>query len=129
MRVFETFEPNRALKRPKIIDYLGERTMVTQTQPAKRRSAARTLFSSEHRESVIGLQRVADALVEAGYITLDAQAKALGVKRSTAWTIIRVKHKLGRLSAKTRTSILTNPHLPAQVRAAFLEYVSSRSLS
>ena len=106
---------------------LGERSMVTQIQPAKRPSAPRTLASSEHRNRVVALQRVADALVDAGYLTLDSQAKALGVQRSTAWTIVKVKHKLGRLSAKTRKRILANPDLPARVRAAFQDYLSDKS--
>src|SRR5262245_52310547 len=101
--------------------------MVTQAQLTKGPATQRAVASAEHHDCVVGLRRVVDALVAAGYTTLDAQAKALGVGRSTAWTIVKVKHKLGRLSAKTRTQILANPELPAQVRAAFQEYLSYRS--
>jgi len=52
--------------------------------------------------------QIAEALVEAGYRSLDAQAKALGIHRSTAWTIIKAKHKLGRLHTKTTQKILEN---------------------
>ena len=34
------------------------------------------------------LRRLAAALAAAGYDTLDEQAKALGIHRSTAWTIV-----------------------------------------
>jgi len=62
------------------------------------------------------LQRLAAALAAAGYDTLDDQAKALGIHRSTAWTIVKCKHKLGRLNITTRKQMLSNPHLPPGVR-------------
>ncbi len=64
------------------------------------------------------LERIAAALVRSGYTSLDAQAKALGLPRSTAWTIVKSKHKLGRLSYKVRQRMLTNPDLPCEVRTA-----------
>jgi hypothetical protein len=63
------------------------------------------------------LQRLAAELAAAGYDTLDEQAKALGIHRSTAWTIVKCKHKLGRLNITTRQKMLNNPHLPPGVRA------------
>ena len=63
------------------------------------------------------LQRLAAALAAVGYDTLDEQAKALGIHRSTAWTIVKCKHKLGRLNITTRQKMLNNPHLPPGVRA------------
>ena len=62
-------------------------------------------------------QAIADALVAAGYISLDEQAKALGLRRSTTWTIIRKKHKLGRLNRQTAQRILKNRTTPPSVRA------------
>ena len=59
-----------------------------------------------------------------GYTSLDNQAKALGLGRSTAWTIIRKKHKLGHLNAKTTESILANPDTPALVRAVIQQYLA-----
>lgn len=92
---------------------------------ARQTSAAqRTVRTTKLCNQVQGLQRVADALIAAGYTTLDEQAKALGVRRSTAWTIVRVKHKLGRLSEKTQRRILANPELPSRVRVVFQEYLS-----
>jgi hypothetical protein len=55
----------------------------------------------------IRLQDISEALIACGYTKLDKQAKALGVRRSTAWTIVKVKHKLGPHephSRKSRTS-------------------------
>ena len=76
-----------------------------------RLESVRYLNSSSVRRTT-PVQHIADALVAAGYITLDKQAKALGIHRSTAWTIINTKHKLGHLNAKTTERMLANPELP-----------------
>ena len=65
----------------------------------------------------IPIQCIAAALIEAGYTSLDEQAKALGLHRATTWTIIKTKHKLGRLNAKTAQRILANPDTPESVLA------------
>jgi hypothetical protein len=72
------------------------------------------------------LARISDALISSGYTSVDDQAKALGLGRSTAWTIAKNKHKLGRLSAKTINRILANPQTPPAVRAVLHEYVAQR---
>lgn len=73
------------------------------------------------------LGRISEALIASGYTSLDEQAEALGLRRSTTWTITKNKHKLGRLSAKTVNRILTNPQTPAAVRTAVHQYVAHRS--
>src|SRR5262245_37662149 len=65
----------------------------------------------------IPIQCIADALIEAGYTSLDEQSKALGLHRSTTWTIVKTKHKLGRLNTTTAQPILANPDTPPSVRA------------
>jgi hypothetical protein len=70
------------------------------------------------------LQDIADALIADGYTSLDAQAKALGIHRATAWTIIKTKHKLGRLNACTTRRILENPGTPPSVRAVIEKYLA-----
>ena len=57
------------------------------------------------------IQPIVNALIAAGYSSLDNQARALGLNRSTAWTIIKNKHKLGRLNIKTTQRILENPKI------------------
>jgi hypothetical protein len=64
------------------------------------------------------LNCISEALIACGYTALDEQAKALGLHRSTTWTIMKNKHKLGRLSAKTINRILTNPKTPVAVRSS-----------
>ena len=70
--------------------------------------------SSQRR--TVPIQAIAEALVAAGYTSLDKQAKALGLHRATTWTIIKTRHKLGRLNRQTAQRILENPDTPASVR-------------
>ena len=69
------------------------------------------------------IQNMIAALTSSGYMSLDDQARALGLPRSTVWTIRENKHKVGRLFAKTIVRILANPDTPPGVRAALQEYV------
>ena len=83
--------------------------------------------TQRHYKCSTTIQQIADALIADGYCSLDAQAKALGVHRSTAWTIVKTKHKLGRLSLKTTNSMLANQKLPPSVRIVVLQYLAERS--
>jgi len=72
------------------------------------------------------IKELGDALIASGISTLDEQAKALGVPRSTAWTILRADHKTSGLSATVINRMLAAAHLPALVRATILEYVDEK---
>ena len=85
------------------------------------------LTNCEHGRCKIKIQDIADALTKAGYHTLDSQADALGLCRSTAWTVVRAKHKLNRLSAKTTRQMLSNSTLPPIVRSVVEQYVIERN--
>ena len=74
----------------------------------------------------VELHDISNALIASGYTRLDEQAKALGLNRSTAWTIVKSKHKLGRLHTKTITRILANPDTPATVRTVMRQYMAER---
>ena len=74
----------------------------------------------------VGLQQISDALIACGFTKLDEQAKALGIRRSTAWTIVKTKHKLDRLSTKTTDRMLANPELPPSVRTIICRYLAER---
>jgi plasmid maintenance system antidote protein VapI len=81
------------------------------------------------RTRFIELRHISEELISYGYTSLDEQAKALGLHRNTAWTIVKNKHKLGRLSAKTIDRILNNPQTPPTVRAIIQQYVAERPVS
>jgi hypothetical protein len=78
------------------------------------------------RKYTTNIQHITDALIAAGCTSLDRQAKALGIHRATAWTIIRKKHKRDWLNTNTTNRMLRNPELPQCVRAVIQRYVAER---
>jgi hypothetical protein len=74
------------------------------------------------------IEELRDALIDAGYTTLDAQAAALGLGRSTTWTIQRPTHKASGLSASVIIQMLAAPKLPPSVRERVFEYVEEKTL-
>src|SRR5262245_65480035 len=67
------------------------------------------------------IRELGEALVASGISTLDQQAEALGLSRSTTWTILKGDHKASGLSAAIINRMLTAPQLPPRVRAVVLE--------
>jgi hypothetical protein len=74
----------------------------------------------------VTLHNISEALIASGFTSLDEQAKALGIHRATAWTIIKHKHKLGRLNRETVERILANPTTPHSVRTVVEQYLAER---
>src|SRR5712691_9373236 len=73
------------------------------------------------------IKELGDALLFAGFVSLDAQAKALGLPRSTTWSILKGHHKASGLSAAIINRMLTAPHLPRLARTKILEYVEEKA--
>ena len=73
------------------------------------------------------IREIADALVATAYLTLDEQARALGLARSTAWTILQANHKSSGLSANVINRMLAAPQLPPLVRVTILEYIDEKA--
>jgi len=73
------------------------------------------------------IRELGEALVHGGVLTLDEQAKVLGLARSTTWTILKASHKASGLSASVVRRMLAAPRLPHAVRAKILEYVTEKS--
>jgi hypothetical protein len=72
------------------------------------------------------LREITAALEADGFIGLDAQATALGLSRSTAWTILSGSHKSSGLSARTLNRMLAAPLLGERARAKILEYIAEK---
>ena len=72
------------------------------------------------------IRELGDALVLQGFRTLDQQAKALGLGRSTAWTTLKANHKTSGLSAAVINRMLAAPRLPPLVRDKILEYIDEK---
>jgi hypothetical protein len=66
------------------------------------------------------------ALISEGFVTLEQQATALGLSRSTTWTIIRGTHKASGITAPIVKRMLSCPNLPTLVRSKILEYIDER---
>ena len=71
------------------------------------------------------IRELAEAIKSAGFLTLDEQAKALGLSRSTAWTIRKASHKASGLSASIINRMLAAPEYVEEKTAGL--YGGSRS--
>jgi predicted DNA-binding transcriptional regulator AlpA len=74
------------------------------------------------------IREVGEALVADGICALDQQAKALGLPRSTTWTILKASHKSSGLSAAIINRMLAAPQLPPRVRLKIFEYLQEKSV-
>ena len=73
------------------------------------------------------IREIGNALITAGIVSLDAQAKALGLPRSTAWTILAAEHKGTGISARIVCRMLSSAQLPALARVKIMEYAEERA--
>jgi hypothetical protein len=73
------------------------------------------------------IRELAEAVEAAGFLTLDEQAKALGLSRSTVWTIRKASHKASGLSASLINRMLAASELPPLARSKILEYVEEKA--
>jgi hypothetical protein len=66
------------------------------------------------------------ALLNAGHVSLNQQAAALGLARSTTWAVLQANHKCWGLRAAVVKRMLASPTLPASARDAILSYVDEK---
>ena len=86
-----------------------------------------SLAAMKVRQST-SIREIANAIVAAGFVALDEQANALGLSRSTTWTIIKGCHKSSGLSARIINRILAARHLPRLFAPGSLTTSSKKSL-
>jgi hypothetical protein len=110
--------PHRSLREAVYKDWTA--TLVAPATPA----ALAAVMRAQHASKI---QQLRSALEAAGFQGLDEQAKALGLSRSTTWTIIAGKHKASGLSATIIKRMLQKPGLPPVVRTAVVEYVAEKA--
>ena len=75
----------------------------------------------------VKIKELAETLEAAGFVSLDEKAHALGLSRSTTWTILKAKHKNYGLSAAILNRVLRKPNLNSRVRAKIMEYVQEKA--
>jgi len=90
---------------------------------AKTVSLARLIQDMRARQSS-KIRELGDALIAEGYLTLDEQARALGLGLSTTWTILKRTYKTSGLSAGIINRMLAAPRL---VRARIIEYIDEKT--
>jgi hypothetical protein len=67
-------------------------------------------------------------LISSGYCTLQKQATALGLSRSTTWHLLGANHKASGLTGAIIRRILSSPTLPPAARDLIQEYVAEKLL-
>ena len=83
--------------------------------------------SRTRARQTVKIKELAEALEAAGFVSLDEKAHALGLSRSTTWTILKAKHKNYGISAAVLNRVLRKPHLNSRVRAKIMEYVQEKA--
>jgi hypothetical protein len=73
------------------------------------------------------IREIADAILMSGLRSLDQQAEALGLSRSTTWTLRRGMHKGSGLSVRIIARMLSAARLPLRVRRKILEYLAEKT--
>ncbi len=74
----------------------------------------------------IRIKEIGAALAADGFVTVDEQARALGLSRSTAWAVLKANHKTSGLAAGTINQMLSSPELPPRVRVTILTYIEEK---
>ncbi len=105
----------------------NDRSHKSHARPLQEFGSPMTLISDLKARQAAKVREIGEALVTAGYDNLDAQAAALGLSRSTTWTIIRGTHKSSGLSAAILNRMLSAPDLHSLVRRKILEYTLENS--
>ena len=72
------------------------------------------------------IREIGKALSAAGYEHIDSQAEALGLSRSTTWTVLQGNHKHSGLTAAVIHQMLESKNLPVSVRHKIIEYVMEK---
>jgi len=73
------------------------------------------------------LRDLRQALIDAGFQSIDQQATALGLSRSTAWAVLQGHHKASGLSAAIVSRMMASPGLPQSARSILLEDIQEKS--
>jgi hypothetical protein len=74
------------------------------------------------------IRALGEALITSDLCTLKEQAGALGLPRSTTWTILRGTHEASGLSASVINRMLSKGDLPSSAKITILEYIDEKML-
>ena len=83
--------------------------------------------NQDHKaRQAIRIKELGASLIASGLVTLDEQARALGLSRSSAWAVLKANHKATGLAAATINRMFSSPELPPHVRATILTYIEEK---
>ena len=105
---------HRPVRAGKKIGYLRKKTTNLSLAAMKARQSSK-------------IREIGKALISTGFVSLDAQAKVLGLPRSTAWTIRAAEHKGTGISARIICRMLSSAQLPALARVKIMEYAEEKT--
>jgi predicted DNA-binding transcriptional regulator AlpA len=74
----------------------------------------------------IRIKEIGAALAADGFVTVDEQARALGLSRSSAWAVLKADHKALGLTVPTINRMLSSPELPPRARVTILTYIEEK---
>jgi DNA invertase Pin-like site-specific DNA recombinase len=77
------------------------------------------------RKKPLKLDALRIALADAGFVSIRAQAKALGLSHSTTWHLFNGDPKFG-ITKLTLRRILASPHIPQDTRQLLLSFSIAR---
>ena len=93
------------------------------TRCAPDRNSAAHMRASQ----VSKIRELRQALIRAGLVSLDQQAAALGLSRSTTWAVLKGNHKCSGLRAALIARMWAAPHLPPAAKRILADYVVEKS--
>jgi DNA-binding XRE family transcriptional regulator len=99
--------------------------MRRQARRSSQRNGTSVVTEMKSRQAA-KIRELGQSLIDAGFVTLDQQSEALGLARSTTWTILRASHKGSGLSAAVINRMLLSPELPPLARRKILEYTTDK---
>jgi hypothetical protein len=92
----------------------------------RQRTTSQSSFNESKARQSARIRELAAVLAASGFVSVDEQARVLGLSRSTAWTILKANHKASGLSATTINRMLSSPELPPGARATLLTYIEEK---
>jgi hypothetical protein len=101
-----------------------KRSQIERTSPQAASSGSGALKRTMQASRIRDLRQ---ALIEAGHKSLDQQATALGLCRSTTWTVLRGDHKCSGLGAALVARMWVAPELPPTARTILANYITEKS--
>ena len=101
-----------------------KRSQIERTYPEATSSGSGAVKRTRQASRIRDLRQ---ALIEAGHKSLDQQATALGLCRSTTWTVLRGDHKCIGLGAALVARMWVAPELPPTARTILANYITEKS--